>query len=156
MQRFVLRAPQPADESFIINSWLKSIRDTDLYTFISNDDFYHNHLALIRKCLDRALVTLAVDEQDLDHIYGYMVFEPDTRIIHCLYIKKPFRNFGIAKSLVMSAYPDLALPITFTHIDRVNYLSTRKETAKRSSAFIKLRATYPIYYNPYLFYGEQK
>ena len=42
--------------------------------------------------------TLYHSDDDEDLIFGYIVFEP--HIMHYVYVKEPFRNYGIGKRLI--------------------------------------------------------
>lgn len=95
-----LRPQLPEDESFIFNSWLRSYHKR-AYGAPNNVYFLGQH-EVIKRRLEKSLVTLAVDPEDGDHIYGYIVYElrDGVTAAHWLYVKFPFRRMGIATMLL--------------------------------------------------------
>jgi len=152
-----LRPPSPSDKEFILSSWLKSFRNSDLSNFIPNDLYYTYHGNIVKSCLLRSLATVACNPEDEDQVYGYLVYEllGDIFIIHYVYTKNIFRDCGIAKHMLKSVYPQFGQAESFiTHIDQttpriVNNFKTKKPEIKRTSWFIKKRDDYKLIYNPF-------
>lgn len=156
MSQAILRPPTEQDRAFIMNSWLKSVSIGDVYTYIHPSVFYSNHRALIERCLEDSFIICACDPKDPNHLFGFIVFQPkEQKIIHCIYVKRPFRNFGIGRQLVEAAFPDYTGPLTLTHLDRINF-ETDRGRVKRRSVFIAQRQRWQLNYNPYLFYYGAK
>lgn len=63
---------------------------------------------IINHAMKRCLVRVAADAVDEKHIIGYIVFDPyaEIRIIQWIYVKAPFRRFGVAKALLTEALAD--------------------------------------------------
>jgi hypothetical protein len=96
-----IRRAEDSDISFVYNSWLKNYKESpDNKIFGSSYYLFQKHL--IRDILDRASILLVCDEKDSWHIYSYIVYEivGDIFIIHWVYTKGPFREFGFARSLI--------------------------------------------------------
>lgn len=138
------RPPTPEDLNFITNSWLKSNRSSTFAYYIDREDYYRIHENLVKIILERSLATIICDPEDHSHVYGYAVYElnNDVLVLHYLYIKYAYRNFGLAKSCLKAVYPKFGeKDIFLTHIDKV---------FKNNSCFIKNRDKYKLHYNPYL------
>lgn len=114
---FVVRGPGEEDLPFIFNSWLKSFRDSPQVQGVPNTLYYAEQHALIGQLLKDSYVLIACNPDDPGQIYGYAVGcakpEPDHSVLHWVYVKHPFRNFGIAKALVHDVCGDR--PLYYTH-----------------------------------------
>jgi hypothetical protein len=100
--KWVLRAPEPGDISFIFNSWLKSYRDAPFVSGIPNTIYYSELHKIIEKVLTRANVVIAADPGEPGLIFGWGVGEvakDGTLLLQYLYTKHALRKFGIAKSI---------------------------------------------------------
>lgn len=104
-----LRPGNKADESFYYSSWLKSFRDASLVSGISNTVYYSRFHDLIENLLNDPLtaVVVACSPDDPEQIFGYCVATiADTgNVLHWVYIKHPFRKFGIARDMVGKVSP---------------------------------------------------
>lgn len=112
-----LRAPSNEDLNFILNSWLKSFRNSSFGSPQCNAVYYKNQQLLIKALLSQNLITVACSEQDDNHIYGYCVFNylpGDILCIHYLYTKFSFRKMGIARRIVDSIQK-VDMPVLYTH-----------------------------------------
>ena len=154
-----LRGPTADDLQFIMNSWLKSYRNSDLTNYVPNKLYYDYHGALIKNILNRSLVSIICDVEDPSHVYGYVCYEllNEIFILHYVYIKFNFRNMGLCESTLKAVYPQFGEVETFiTHPDkifsRVVYQDRIKQLnpeIKKTSFFIKKRDDYKLVYNPY-------
>ena len=109
---FKIRDGTKDDLNFITNSWLKSSRENvpEFSNFkIDGTLFWPYMKVIIDHALKRCLVRVAVDLADENHIIGYIVFDPyaEIRIIQWIYVKAPFRRFGVAKGLLAETLLDL-------------------------------------------------
>lgn len=125
------------DTSFVFSTWLKSYRHSDFAKHMSNDVFFSYHKELVASILEDATVTMLVNADDPDQIYGYGVQHKvgNRSITHFVYVKYSFRKLGLAKSLAehMKLFPD---DVNFiTHLPR-NYPYFQRK--------------YGLEYNPYL------
>ena len=156
MKTVAYRPPNPDDLAFITSSWLKSNRNSDFANFIDNKSYYKLHADLIKDILTRSLVTIICDIEAPDHIYGYAVYEllNNNLVLHYIYIKFNYRNFGLAKDCLTTIFPDFGTKdIHLTHIDQVKTRiieDGKDHLAKKTSCFIKKRDKYKLLYNPYL------
>ena len=105
--QFTIRPGQPADHAFVYATWLRCYKHSSGFARrISDGVFYKFHHEAIRRILERG-AALRVCGPDTETILGYSVSEGGT--LHFVYVKKPFRRCGIARSLL--APP----PLLFTH-----------------------------------------
>lgn len=161
-----LRAPTKDDLSFILDSWLKSNRNSDMCTFIPNDIYWKHHDTLVKNLMKRSLITMICDKEDPTHLFGYAVYEnlEDVFVLHYLYVIKDFRNLGMARVTLQELYKDLYnSEILLTHIDRTRQRivknrdyptrSTYEHIIHETSAFIKKREKYKLVYDPYALGG---
>lgn len=99
--------PRPGkveDANFIINSWLKSYRDSEFAVAIPNEIYYPHHENMIKHILlqDTNSVTVLCDPDDEDHIIAYAVYNTKFPAMFYLYVKHAFRNLGIGRYLFES------------------------------------------------------
>jgi hypothetical protein len=100
-----LRPPTEQDVSFIFNSWMKSFRDGPAMTGIGNTLYYKE----MQKCIEaviksegcRAVVACSPANGDENVIFGYGIGEETTAglVLHWVYVKHPFRGFGVGKAI---------------------------------------------------------
>ena len=96
---FRIRSSTKNDVSFVYATWLKSYKyDSPLTKFTKSELFYNQHQKILDRLLLKAKVNVACDQNDEDLIFGYIVFEP--HVIHYIYVKEPFRGYGIATKLL--------------------------------------------------------
>lgn len=91
-----------ADEfPFIFDSWARSFRDSPYAGCIRNCDYDHVSRAGMAEIIDRAVVTVAVQDtpDGQRRIAGYAVYEPDRKVLHYIYVKRDFRGMGVGRSL---------------------------------------------------------
>ncbi len=95
-----IRPMVKGDEPFLYATWLNCYRESSPYTKgIPKDIFYDNHKMIIAKILQNSEISIACDAEDACVIYGFLVASGvDT--IHFIYVKAPFRGYGIAKALM--------------------------------------------------------
>ena len=127
-----VRRLAPEDLGFVFSTWLKHLKQhSHLTRNISNTVFFPHYHKTIEKLLARSIVVVAHQPDEPNTILGYAVLEPPT--IHWVYVKGPWRRFGIAK-LMLSG---IDLPnCSFTHW---------------TNDIEPLREKYPLaVYNPYL------
>lgn len=93
------------DVPFIFATWLRSYRHASSFARkISNEVFYARHHMVVDMILKRegSSVLVAHPKGEPDVILGYLVTErqPDgTDVVHYTYVKKSFRQMGIARAL---------------------------------------------------------
>lgn len=109
-----LRSYRPEDRSFILASWLKSMRDEGSFAKMTNDVYYARVTKRIELAL-RGFITVAHNPEDEEQIYGWICFMPQR--VDYVYVKYTFRGLGIARRLFAASMPDTGL-ILATHTGR--------------------------------------
>lgn len=120
-----VRAARPDDVAFITSSWLKSYRDAPAVKNCPNSLYYAAQHEVLNVIVPRA-VTLVVTTEALDKpimgkgiILGYMCAEMTAErilVVHYIYIKRDFRNFGLARMLLETMIEtEQPLGIHYTH-----------------------------------------
>ena len=129
------------DLNFIYDSWLSSCRYDSPLGNCKNSIFFDNYRRIIDDVLslDNTHVFVACLTEDPHVILGYLACELPN-IIHYIFTKDAFRQFGIAKALVTHAFKDTSNLIT-TH--RTGYVEPI------------LRSHPQITYNPFLFFFSE-
>jgi len=116
------------DESFIYSSWLKSYRNSDFGSLMSNATYFKFTQLIIERILSRASVVVACDEKDSQTILGYIVSEPSgsNQVVQYVYVKEIYRNLGLAKHLL--DHVTESKPFTYTHHTRaISTLLSKKK-----------------------------
>ena len=112
---WIIRAPVPGDVPFVMSSWLASFWDTGLArSGLSKGAFQDVHRRLVNAIVQRAPCAVASWESDPSVILGWVCFELHPNILHYVYVKEPFRQSGIASSLIESVFPG-HLDVMVTH-----------------------------------------
>ena len=135
-----LRAANRDDINFILATWLKSFRGSDVSRGIPSEILFSEHQNLIKNILLNSTVTMLVSSEDSTQILGYIVHDINLPIVHYIYVKYPYRKLGLARHLFNNFYNDrfeLNQHIHCTH--RTNY-----------SRWGDLKDKYKLVYNPYL------
>lgn len=126
------------DTNFILNSWLKSYRDSPQVNRMENSAYYHEQAKIIKELLKTVNVLVACDKSDSNQIFGYLVSQrvDNTFCLHYVYVKLPFRNMGIAKMMIAARDHELGKEVgLYTHhTDPAN----------------KLAYKYRMMFNPYV------
>lgn len=106
------------DVPFITSSWLKSYRDGYAVRGIPNNIYYYNQHKILEVLLPRAIVLVACNAEDPDQILAWCCAEVmDTALVlHYLYVKHPFRGFGLSRKLTEMLLASEKPPIVmYTH-----------------------------------------
>lgn len=97
---------EPGDVSFVLDSWIKSFRDSPWAGVVPNHRFFDITHEVIEELLQRgAKVEVAAAKHDPTRILGWVCYEPvkGGTAIHYLYVKDPFRLQGLGRSLLERA-----------------------------------------------------
>lgn len=97
------RAARPSDVPFILDSWIKSFRESPWAGVVPNNQFYAVTREAIEGLLARgAKLTIACSRADEDQILGWTCLEPvrDGTACHFTYVKDPYRKRGLATELL--------------------------------------------------------
>lgn len=149
----VMRYATEGDQNFIINSWLKSYRDSNFADPITSDVYFKQHRSLIIDMLSDGVTIVACNPDSTDQIFGWVNAIPSEvgiTVFNYVYVKHPYRRLGIGGMLRREALHkcnhDMELPALATHSTRmlIDLLSDK----------------WNIIYNPYLIgassYGDEK
>lgn len=100
-----VRRMEAADKNFILNSWLKSYRNSPAVDRMENPSYFHEQSKVINDLLDNCPVLVASDPKDPSNIFGYLVYQfiEGTFVLHYIYVKQVFRNKGVGKYLIAKA-----------------------------------------------------
>lgn len=119
-QDFSIRDLHQSDIAYIYASWLRHYKHSSKFAHkIPPSIFFSNHNDVIRKILARPTtkVLIASPHEEPEVVLGYLVFEGkiDKPTVHFLYVKRHFRLFGIAATLIKDLNLNTA---SFTHWTR--------------------------------------
>jgi GNAT superfamily N-acetyltransferase len=94
-----IRDATTKDLNFITSSWAQSYYPQCGLGF---EDYKHYQNILINNIITNSINTIACDEQDHDHIFGYIIHDMymNEPVIHYTYVKALYRRMGIAKALM--------------------------------------------------------
>lgn len=109
-----IRLVKKEDMAFIYSTWLKSYFYSSEFTKkLSKKIYFDMHHKAIDRFLDRGgLIYIAHAKDEPDVILGYMATDMEDTIIQYIYVKKTFREMGIAKALTKNLNIE---KLTFTH-----------------------------------------
>lgn len=141
--RFGIRAMTPGDINYVASTWRTNFRRASTFASLMTDEVYHqNHRELINRTLEWTPCYVAYDIDYPELQLGFLaggIFS-GYPVIHYIYVKRPFRGFGIAQALLEHLGWKPGIPMVGTHWTR--------ETAHLYSTKNN------ILYNPYLLYQE--
>lgn len=151
-----LRFGQSTDLNFIYNSWLKSVADTFFAHGMPKKIYYDLHAEVIKDLLECSRVIVAVNPEDSEHIFGFIVYHPDYQhnrlILHFVYVKQPYRQLGVANKLKQAM-----LDHESEHLSEPSLIATQTASTARNvkgnmlfdlNNFLKVKWNYT--FNPYL------
>ncbi len=100
-----VRGAVAEDLPFILNSWLKSYRNSSVSLSIPNQVYYPGHTNRVKEILSNpsTVSLILVNSTDADQIMGYVIFDLNAPVLHYLYVKQPFRKYGMGQFLVSLA-----------------------------------------------------
>jgi GNAT superfamily N-acetyltransferase len=94
-----IRPGKAEDKAFIISTWVRGQYYGDAwFTAIDTEAYYMNYSKYLEALLIKSDITVACLSEDEDIILGYAVSSPGE--LHWVFVKKPWRAQGIARSLV--------------------------------------------------------
>lgn len=127
----LIRDCTESDIPFVMNSYLKSYREAPMNRMLTDHAYYQEHVPTTQMLMmcPESRVRIAVDPEHTDQIFGYMwSFQcPEKTYVHWMYVKLPFRRFGIANLLLADLPADVKN--YYTHFNE-NYQFFRKHKAE--------------------------
>lgn len=127
-----IREPSLEDTSFILNSWLKSFRNSFFARVCPNDIYYKFQAEIIKWCLENHEVKVLCVKEDEYQIVGYIVYgyiDQEIVNIDYLYVKQTFRRMGIAERLIEEM--KFSSPAKYYWCDVVSEMSHKLSTVFR-------------------------
>lgn len=102
-EAFELRPAGAEDVGFIRHSWLHSYRHNAPWAeAIPGPVYYPEHAGIIAKLIQRSSCVVACSPEDSSQVMGWCVAQrlAGKSCLHFVYVKQPFRGFGIARALL--------------------------------------------------------
>lgn len=133
-----IRPANVNDIPFILNTWMKSHRDSAECRDIEYVAYHEHMRQTVVDILNRANVIMAVNPDDADQIYGYLCVEyvDEITLLHYGYVKYTYRKLQVFKQLAASMIPQFGVrPLIVTFTNR---------------AFADKKEKFNMSYNPYL------
>jgi len=132
-----LRKAGQEDVGFIFNAWLKSYKFSLFSKNITNTIYYAEHHKVIERLLKTHETIIACNSEDPSQIFGFINAGRVDGIfcLNYIYVKQPFRNLSIGKTLLNAFDHDPSSASVYTHHTR---------------AADRLAAKYHMIYHPYL------
>lgn len=119
---WLIRKAEQADYALILDSWLKSTRDSPWSGNVPNNLAMSVLTESVRQLVTRgAIILVAANPERPDQIVGWLCSEAgreSERIVHALYTKRFARRLGVAKALLAAVglRPDDHFPYTYRTI----------------------------------------
>ena len=115
-----LRPSTEDDLPFIIHSIVLSLHSRFPWEHVEMPTWHPEARARVLQMLAVSRVTVACDPSDPSVIWGFCVARE--RTLHWVYVKFPFRRFGLARQLVLAACPDFGrVPHVITSLPDTNH-----------------------------------
>lgn len=92
---------KPEFRSFIINSFLRSYRGQ--LPRIKNPEYFATYTPMILDFIQRFEVNVAVNTEDDDQIFAWMMVDPKSNTLVYAYTKYTFRQFGLFNALAQAS-----------------------------------------------------
>lgn len=100
---YSIRDKDLSDEAFIIVSFLKALYyGKTWYSKIPKDIFMDNYKHIAKILFDKGTIKVACLKEDPSIIIGFAILSGNNEILHFVYVRKNWRNIGVAKSLIPS------------------------------------------------------
>jgi len=90
------------EHNFIYATWSKENYETYPYKFAVKSKYMARQHKIIDETLLKSNIIVCCNKNEPDQIYAYVIFEQveDATMVHYIYVKKDFRNFGFATELM--------------------------------------------------------
>lgn len=152
--RVLVRAAQPGDLPFILDTWLSSHRQSHHVRGIEGVVYYREQRRVAETLLQRATTLVACDPESPTTIWGWAIAEEVDAylVLHFVYVRGGFQDVGIGTKLV-SAFLGAAkgaVALVYTHQTKAGrkWADKMAERAPMTAHNGRL----PVIYNPYFMY----
>lgn len=110
----IIRPYQEGDKNFILDSWHRSDRDGGHWSVMDHSEYMRKIKRSYERILyDSQILVACLDTIDWQ-IFGYCITEPKKNILWWLFVKSPYRRFGIGQYLLKASIPKLFQGEDFT------------------------------------------
>lgn len=122
--QWTIRLALEADYPLVLDSWLKSTRDEPWAGNVPNNLASAVLQESLKQLLARgAKVLVAANPERDNQVVGWICAEPGReaeKVVHMIYVKKPFRRNGIARELLRAVGLQPTDPFPFTYRTRMS------------------------------------
>lgn len=118
---------------FVYSSWLKSYRQMSP---ARNEDYHAGQRQLIDHIRTHAKVRVATPKHDPLTIYGWICYG-ERAVVHYLYVKRPFRDYGLGRLLVRDMGPGELRPSHMTPMGEI-FLRRLARTFAKTSVYLAM------------------
>ena len=106
--KFRIRRVEKQDIPFILSSWLKSFWNAPAVRGMTKTLYFRHEREAAVRLIQQSSIVMAVNPEDGDEIYGYIVYEvvDGAYIMHYVYVKQAYRRKGLATNLIVRTIGD--------------------------------------------------
>lgn len=112
-----IRLANQDDVPFVLDAWTRSFRESPWAGTVRNDEYQKVQRSTIAGLLARGSRIHVATDASGSRLLGFCVVEAG-RYLHYCYVKRPFRNLGLARDLVRAS--GMHVPGVFTHRTRAS------------------------------------
>lgn len=147
-----LRMMTKDDENFIYSSWLKSNKDAIPAKYMHAGTYFVEHKKIIEDKMSNSYILILCDNDDDTQIYGFIVVE-DPFVVHFLYVKYNYRQWGLGRHMLTAAVPHIGQrPINDDEERTVETLPTVVTHLPHGWTILKKK--FNLTYNPYILHNS--
>lgn len=119
-----IRSMHAGDKNFLLATWLRSLFYGDsVFSAMKKNTFMLKYKQVIDMIINnpKTSVLVACLKEEPEVILGYSVLCPELKSVHWVYIKRSWRNIGLARDLTP------ADTTSVTHLTKVGAIITNKK-----------------------------
>ena len=99
----LIREADVSDIPFILDSWLRHYVDFRDKRMPSDHVWFKSYRPVVENLLQKCSVKVAAYSEQPHQIFGYIVYDKESPILHWIFVKKIMQEMGIATKLIDSA-----------------------------------------------------
>ena len=100
---YKIRDFKEEDRAFVMSTWLRGLYyGNGFFAVMPKDVFMENYKKYLDLLINKSVIKIACLVDDEDTILGYSVLSTDLAVLHWIFIKKLFRQKGVARTLCPS------------------------------------------------------